>query len=66
MNLGAFGQPQVKPNERGGSAQIRLNPRVIYGDVTIPGHTNGMSAGPVTIGDGTVVTVEDGATWTIV
>lgn len=50
---------------------IRTNPTTISENITI-GPTagsefaNGMSAGPITIASGFTVTIEDGATWSIV
>jgi hypothetical protein len=35
-------------------------------DITIPTGKNAMTAGPVTINNGKVVTIPDGSTWTIV
>ena len=53
-----LGNSSVKP--------IFYNSQNISEDITIPGTTNAMTAGPITIDDGFTVTVEDGATWSIV
>ena len=43
-----------------------LNNQTITTNYTVPANQNAMSAGPVTIANGVVITVSDGATWTIV
>lgn len=45
---------------------IVYNAKEITADVTIPGNTNAMSAGPISVADGVTVTVETGATWVII
>ena len=51
----------------GGSDQIFfLNDVTIFSDYTIPLNKNAMTAGPVSIADGKVVTIQDGSVWTIV
>lgn len=45
---------------------IVYNAKEITADVTIPGNTNAMSAGPLSVADGVTVTIETDATWTIV
>lgn len=50
----------------GGSGVIKLNPNVLSTSYTIPSGFNGMSAGPITIADGVVVTIPDGSAWSIV
>lgn len=47
-------------------AAIRINPRTISENSTIPGGHNGLSAGPIAIGNNITVTVADNATWSIV
>ena len=44
---------------------IRLNPRSITADFTIPSAYNATSAGPITISEGVTVTAQDNATWSI-
>ena len=44
---------------------IAYNAQVINENITIPAAYNAMSAGPISIGDGFMVTIEDGATWII-
>jgi hypothetical protein len=44
---------------------VRLNPRVITSDMTVPSAYNAISAGPIAIAEGVMVTVQDHATWTI-
>jgi hypothetical protein len=43
-----------------------LNNQTITSNYTVPANQNAMSAGPLTIATGVVVTISDGATWTIV
>jgi hypothetical protein len=51
----------------GGSDQIFfLNDVTIFSNYTIPLNKNAMTAGPVTIADSKVVTIQDGSVWTIV
>lgn len=45
---------------------IRLNPQTISEDLTIPGTSNAISVGPMTIATSYTVTVSTGATWVIV
>lgn len=40
--------------------------QTITANITIIASNNALSAGPITIADGVTVTIEDGATWTIV
>ena len=44
---------------------IRLNPREISANITIGSDYNAASTGPLTIGDGITVTVNNNATWSI-
>ena len=44
---------------------IRLNPRVIAADFTVPAAYNGASIGPISILDGVIVIVQNHATWSI-
>jgi len=50
----------------GGSGVIKLNPQILSTSYTIPSGWNGMSAGPITIADGVVVTIPAGSAWSIV
>lgn len=43
-----------------------LNSQTINQNYTVPSSQNALSAGPVTIANGVIITVSDGATWTIV
>lgn len=43
-----------------------LNNQTITSNYTIDANKNALSAGPMAIANGVVVTVSDGATWTIV
>ena len=43
-----------------------LNDKTITQNYTVPATQNALSAGPLTIANGVVITVSDGATWTIV
>lgn len=45
---------------------IKLNTQTISANYSIPSGYNGMSAGPITIADGVVVTIPDGSSWSIV
>jgi hypothetical protein len=44
---------------------VRLNPRLITSDITIASAYNAASVGPIAIGEGVTVTVQDNATWSI-
>lgn len=44
---------------------IRLNPRIITADFTVPSGYNGESVGPLAVGEGVTVTVQDNATWSV-
>ena len=48
----------------GADSIIRTNAKVIAEDITV--NTNGMSAGPITIGDGHTVIIGDEGRWSIV
>jgi hypothetical protein len=50
----------------GGTSSIKLNEQIISQDYSIPTGYNGISAGPITIADGVVVTVPTGSSWSIV
>ena len=45
---------------------IKMNTQTILANTQIPAGYNGMSAGPITIADGVVVTIPDGSSWSIV
>ena len=45
---------------------IQLNTQTISANYTIPAGYNGMSAGPITIASGVVVTIPAGSSWSIV
>jgi hypothetical protein len=47
-------------------SQFITSPRTISSNTTISGDVNAMTAGPVTIADGVVVTVANGSEWSIV
>lgn len=49
----------------GRNYNIRTNPQLIDEDLTMAGTDNGSSVGPVTIQAGRVVTINPGATWSI-
>lgn len=44
---------------------IRLNPRRITANFTIPVDSNAASVGPISVADGVTVNVSDNATWSI-
>lgn len=44
---------------------VRLNPRTITANLTIPSAYNAASVGPITVANGISVTVQDNATWSI-
>ena len=48
----------------GADSIIRTNAKVISENITI--NTNGMSAGPITIGDGHTVIIGDDGRWSVV
>ena len=50
----------------GNSSIIRTNSNTISQNVTFLANTNGISAGPVTIGTGNTVIISTDTTWTIV
>ena len=43
-----------------------LNNQVITTNYTIPTGSNAMSAGPITVNTGVIITVSDGSSWTVV
>jgi len=43
-----------------------LNDKTVNSNYIIASNVNAMSAGPVTIADGVIVEIQDGAVWTIV
>ena len=47
------------------SALISMNPSTLTTDTTIPTGYNAYSAGPLTIGEGTEVTLNDQSQWSI-
>lgn len=49
-----------------GNPFVYLNAQIITQNYSIPANRNGMTAGPITIADGIIITVEDNATWVIV
>jgi len=53
--------PSFNPN-----STIYENAQTMSVSYTIPAGSNGMSAGPITIANGVIVTVPTGSTWTIV
>jgi hypothetical protein len=50
----------------GGRFAIQLNEQAITANYTIPSGFNGVSAGPITIASGVVVTIPSGSSWSIV
>jgi len=50
----------------GNSSIIRTNSNIISENVTFLANTNGISAGPVTIGTGNTVIISTDTTWTII
>lgn len=50
----------------GTDAIFQLNSNVVTQNYTIPTGQNAMTAGPVTINDGVIITIPDGSVWTIV
>ena len=42
------------------------NSNTISDDYTIATNTNALTAGPITVSDGTIITISTDATWTIV
>lgn len=65
----ANGWGQVGGGQMYGAAPTKAifyNAQQINEDVTVLVNTNGLSAGPITVGNGFTVTVENGATWSII
>jgi hypothetical protein len=50
----------------GGSSAIKLNAQTINENYTMPSGYNGVSAGPITVASGVVVTIPSGSAWSIV
>ena len=51
----------------GGSDEVfYLNGQTVGTSYTVPSGQNAMSAGPITIADGVVVTISSGSTWVVV
>ena len=48
------------------SGFIRTNVKTNAGNITFAGTENGMTAGPITVANGTTITVVNGSVWTIV
>ena len=48
------------------SGFIRTNVKTNTGNITFTGSENGMTAGPITVANGTTITVVNGSVWTIV
>ena len=44
---------------------VRMNPTVIYTDLTIPSDYNASSVGPITVGEGVNITLNDDSNWSI-
>lgn len=45
---------------------FKMNPSTITNDTTLPAGYNAYSAGPLVIGEGASITLEDNANWTII
>ena len=45
---------------------FKTNRNIVAENITIPGNTNAMSAGPLTINNGVTITITDGSSWSIV
>ena len=45
---------------------FKTNRNTVAENITIPSGTNAMSAGPITINSGTVITINSGAAWSVV
>jgi len=54
------------PTGGGGEQVFYENAQVVTSSYTIPSTSNAMTAGPITINSGAVITVPSGSTWTIV
>jgi hypothetical protein len=63
--IGNAQQPAVPVSVNFGVPIIE-NPPTIASSYCISTGTNAMSAGPITINDGIVITIPDGSVWTIV
>jgi hypothetical protein len=64
MALTKVSQSVTTTGAQGGA--FYLNNQTITTNYTVPANQNAMSAGPITIATGVVITVSDGATWTVV
>jgi len=45
---------------------FKTNRNTVNEDITIPSNTNAMSAGPITINSGRIITIASGASWSVV
>ena len=54
------------PYGGGGDKVFYTNDKTVTTSYTIPANQNAMSAGPITINSGAVVTVSAGSVWTVV
>lgn len=61
LMVGGDYSPAITPN-----STIYENAQVLTLSYSITTGTNAMSAGPITIADGVVVSIPDGSVWTIV
>lgn len=68
FNAGQWGTIGGAAGAKGGANDQLFweNGTTMTASYTITSNTNAMTAGPITINDGVVVTVPDGSTWTIV
>ena len=62
----AWGEVAAGASGTGSDKIFWENGQTVTGNYTITNNYNAMSAGPITINNGVVVTVGDGETWTIV
>lgn len=61
----AAGQYAAQAQATNPDSPIRLNPRRVSNNLTIPANYNAASAGPIAIDDGVNVTVAPGGNWSI-
>jgi hypothetical protein len=57
---------QIGGVSSGGGGAIFINSQTVSADYTIAAGTSGLSAGPITIESGIVVTVDTGSRWVVV
>lgn len=57
---------ELTANAHPATSGMLVHSKIINSDYTLDANNNAISSGPMTIANGVIVTVSDGATWTIV